>query len=207
MAHDSLLAKVDKIIQDSIEQKNPDIASDAISYLLGMSRLSGLTLAKMIYTFKFQWSAFNRREKFESYLSEKVGISKVTIKRYYQVWDMLVSGDVPREYAEKLKLLPVRCLVPIGTLWTQGWEVTDEQWSRLANATDPSTVNKIIREIKKVEPKSGSLQIVIDHDGMLYAWQDNVRYDVGHLNVDDFTEAVQKAIARILGDGIVMEQE
>lgn len=202
-AQKSLIEKVDEIIQDSVEKNNPDIAGKALNYLMGMSRISGLSLAKMIYTFKFQWEKFNRRESFEDYLDDFSGVKKVTVKRYYTIWEMLISGDIPREYTEKLKLLPVRCLVPIASLWKQGWDVEDSQWLRLSNAPDPSTINKIIREIKKVEPKENSLQIEWDMESKtLTMWKNRKPHNV-YLQFDETDEVVLAGLARIMSDKVL----
>ena len=205
-AQKSLIDRVDEIISDSVSKGNPDIAGNALNYLMGMSRISGLSLAKMIYTFKFQWENFDRRETFEQYLNDYSGIQKVTIKRYYKVWEMLVSGDVPRESTEKLKLLPIRCLVPIANMWSQGWPIDDSQWQRLSNAPDPSTVNKIIREIKDDKPKKGSLQIEWEsEEKKLTMWKDGVPHNV-YLQFDEDDPIVISGLERLFGDGRVLEK-
>lgn len=201
-----ILQRVDDVMTRSIEAGNPDIAANAMKTLLGVSRISGLALSKFIYTFKFQWDNFKRKDSFEEYLEDKLGRGKTTIKRYQRVWEMLVSVDIPREYAEKLKLHPIKSLVPMANLKSQGFELESNDWLRLSNAPDVATVNKIIREIKKVPPKSGSLQLQLSEDGSIYAWYKEQRYFVGSLNVDDTNEIVQKAISRITGDGKVMEK-
>ena len=207
-AQTDLLERVDAIIGQAVEDKNPDVAAGAMASLAGISRMSGLASAKFIYTFKFAWKNFpqSKVQSFEDYANDKLGYHKSTVKRYYNVWDMLVSHDIPKEYLDKLKLQPIRCLISIATMWTQGVQVDSNQWMKLANAPDPSTVNKIIREIKKVEPKTGSIQIEMSEDGTLYAWQNDKRYFIGSLNVDDAQEVVQKAIARLVGDGRVTEK-
>lgn len=207
-AQTDLLERVDAIIGQAVEDKNPDVAAGAMASLAGISRMSGLASAKFIYTFKFAWKNFpqSKVQSFEDYANDKLGYHKSTVKRYYNVWDMLVSHDIPKEYSDKLKLHPIRCLISIATMWTQGVQVDSNQWMKLANAPDPSTVNKIIREIKKVEPKTGSIQIEMSEDGTLYAWQNDKRYFIGSLNVDDTQEVVQKAIARLVGDGRVTEK-
>jgi len=206
-AQADLLERVDTLIARAVEEGNPDIASGAMVSLAGISRMSGLASAKFIYTFKFSWENFpqSRSQSFEDYANDNLGYHKSTVKRYYNVWDMLVSHDIPKEYSDKLKLQPIRCLISIATMWSQGVQVESNQWMKLANAPDPSTVNKIIREIKKVEPKKGSIQIEMAEDGTLYAWKDEKRYFVGSLNVEDKQEVVQKAIARLVGDGRVKE--
>ena len=168
-AQTDLLERVDAIIGQAVEDKNPDVAAGAMASLAGISRMSGLASAKFIYTFKFAWKNFpqSKVQSFEDYANDKLGYHKSTVKRYYNVWDMLVSHDIPKEYSDKLKLQPIRCLISIATMWTQGVQVESNQWMKLANAPDPATVNKIIREIKKVEPKKGSIQIEMSEDGTL----------------------------------------
>lgn len=202
----ALLQKVDDIIQDAVEKNDPDIAGDALNYMLGVSRISGLTLAKTLYVLKFQWSKFKRRDSFEEYVEDYCGVKKTTRNRYVRVWELFVSGDVPKSALEKIKLHPIKSIVPISNLWYQKYDITDENWSKLANAPDVATINEICRTIKGKPSKSGSLQIFIESDGTLYAWQDNKRYFVGHLNVEDENEVVQKAIDRIKSDKILEKE-
>lgn len=207
-AQTSLLARVDKIIEAAVEGGNPDLAAGALMSLSGISRMSGLASAKFIYTFKYSWKKFaqSKTQSFEEYADDKLGYHKATVKRYFRVWEMLVSHDIPKEYSDRLKLQPIRCLIAIATMWSQGFPVETNQWLELANAPDPSTVSKVIRKIKKVEPKKGSIQIAMEEDGTLYAWKDDKRYFVGSLNVEDENEVVQKAISRITGDGRILER-
>jgi hypothetical protein len=202
-AQKDILEKIDSIIQKSVEDGDPDIAGNALKSLLGVSRIAGLALAKFLYTFKFQWKNFNRTETFEAYVDDFVGRKPVTLKRYIRVWEMFVSGDIPREYSEKLKLHPIRSLVPMAALHAQGYDIPSEKWMKLSNAPDVATVNKICREIKGLPPKKNSLQIEMDTDGSIYAWSNNKRYYVGYFKVDDENEIVQKAIARLISDKVM----
>lgn len=199
-----ILQRVDDVMQHSIEMNDPDIAATAIVSLLGVSRISGLALAKFIYTFKFQWKNFNRRDTFEDYLEDRIGRGRTTIKRYYNVWEMLVEGDIPKEYNDKLKLHPMKCLVPISNLLNQGYEVPSNKWMQLANAPDVATVNKICREIKNKEPRRGSLSIELERDGTIVAWKDGEKFTVGVLNVNSEQKEVQQAIEKIVADGRVL---
>jgi hypothetical protein len=202
----AILNRVDEVMEEAVEKKNPDIAFDAMKGLLGVSQVSGLAFAKFIYVMSFQWKAFGRRGTFEENAEEEFGRKKVTIKRNYQVWEMLVSGDIPKEYAEKLKTMPIRCLIPIATMWKQGWEVETDQWMKLANAPDPSTVNKIIREIKKVEPKEGSLQLEWDVDTKtVTGWKNGEPHPI-YLQYDENDPVIPTMLARLFGDGKALEK-
>lgn len=154
-----ILERVDSIIARSVENGDPELGFMAMESLMGVGRVSGLALAKFVYTFKHQWSKFNSRSTFESQAEDRLGVQPVTIKRYNRVWTMLVEAEIPKEYKDKLKLLPMKSLIAISSMLEQGFDVEGKDWVRLVNAPDINTVNKIIREIKKVKPKDGSLQI------------------------------------------------
>jgi uncharacterized protein YfbU (UPF0304 family) len=196
--------RIDEIIETSISENNPEIAFHAMENLQAISRFSGKALAKFIYTFHHQWEKFNQRDSFEDRLVDRLGIQPVTIKRYYTVWKFIVEGEVPKEYMDKIKLHPIKCLIPIATMYDQGYEVESNQWLALANAPDPSSIRKIIRKIKEKEPKKGSLQLEINwKSGEISAWKDGQRYYVGYLETQSKDEPVQQAIKRIMSDKIL----
>ena len=205
-AEKDFFRKVDEIIQQSIEDANPRAGFDAMESLLSVSRVSGLALAKFIYTFKHQWKVFELRDSFEKLASEKLGLEPVTIKRYYRVWKLLVEAEIPKEYKDKLQLLSLKSLIPISSLVEQGFEIENKDWARLANAPDPTTVSKIIREIKGVEPKKGSLQAEWEAESKtLTAWKDGKPHFI-YLTYDEKDEVVLAMLERLFGDGRVMEK-
>lgn len=196
--------RVDEIIETSVSEGNPEIAFHAMENLQAISRFSGKALAKFIYTFHHQWDKFNQRDSFEDRLVDRLGMQPVTIKRYYNVWKFIVEGEVPKEYMDKIKLHPIKCLIPIATMYDQGYDVESNQWLALANAPDPSTIGKIIRKIKGKEPKKGSLQLEINwKSGEIFAWKDGQKYYVGYLETKSEEEPVQQAIKRIMSDKIL----
>ena len=196
--------RVDEIIVTSVEENNPEIAFHAMESLLNISRFSGKALAKFIYVFHHQWEKFEQRDSLEDRLIDRLGLQPVTIKRYYNVWKFLVEGEVPKEYMDKIKLHPIKCLIPIATMYDQGYEVESNQWLALANAPDPSSIGKIIRKIKGKEPKKGSLQLEINwKSGEISAWKDGQKYYVGYLETKSKEYPVQQAIKRIMSDKIL----
>lgn len=196
--------RVDEVIELAVAEKNPEIAFSAMEQLLSISRFSGKALAKLVYTLYHQWDNFDQRDDFYTRAVDRLGSQELTLKRYYTVWQFLVEGEVPREYMDKIKLHPIRCLVPISKMWEQGYEVESNQWLALANAPDPSSIGKIIRKIKGKEPKKGSLQLEINwKTGEISAWKDNKKYYVGYLETKSEEEPVQQAIKRIMSDKIL----
>lgn len=200
-----ILERVDTVFDRAINEGDPEIATNAMKSLVGISRISGLAMAKFCYLFKFGWDNFGLNGTYEEYLEDKIGRGKDTIVRNIRVWEMLVSGDVPLEYCNMLKLHPIGSLIPMANLHSQGFEVTDDQWRQLSNAPDVTSVNKLIREIKGKPARKGSLQLELV-GGTIYAWKDGIRKTVGHLNVDDPDPIVQQAIARIMGNQILEKQ-
>jgi len=205
-AQKAILSKVDEVMDRAVEEGNPSIAFNAMKGLLGVSQISGLAFAKFIYVMSFQWGNFKRRGTFWENAEEEFGRKEITLKRNYNVWDMLVDDKIPKDYREKLQNLPIRCLIPVATMWKQGWEVESNQWMKLANAPDPSTVNKIIREIKKKEPKKGALTIEWDAgEKTLTMWKNDVPHPV-YLQYDETDEIILAGLARLFGDGRVLEK-
>lgn len=201
-----IFERVDVIVGEAVESGNPSSAFGAMKSLLGISQISGIAFAKFVYVMKFQWGKFNQRDSFEASIEDNLGRGKKAVNDNYRVWEMLVSSDIPREYCDKLKTMPVRCLIPIANMWKQDWEISNAQWSRLANAPDPSTIGKIIREIKGKEPKKGSLQIEwMAEEKELTIWKDG-RPHVVYLQFDEKDEVILAGLSRLMGDGRVMEK-
>lgn len=205
-AQKKLLERVDEYIQESIAKGNPDIAGNAIKGLMEVSRISGLSLAKLIYTFKYQWDKFDRSESLDEYLADKVGVTKITVKRYHLVWEMLVSGDIPGQYVEQLKLHPIQSLIKIAKAVEQGFVIEPHMWMMLAQAPDPATVGKIIREsIKKKQPKKGMLTFEWSpEEKKLVGWKDGKPHEI-HFMFDEKDEICMQIINRLL-DGKALEK-
>lgn len=202
-AHKDILSRVDEVIERAVNEQDLGIIEDAVLGLLSVSQISGIALAKFLYVTHFQWEKFERRDSHLQWAMDTFGKEKITIERYYRVWEMLVSGDIPREYVKKLETMPIRCLIPIGTMWGQKYQVTSAQWNKLANAPDPSTVNKIIREIKGKEPKENSLQIEWDAEAKkLTGWKGGKPHSV-YLQYDEDDEVITAMLSRLFADHVM----
>lgn len=203
-----ILDRVDDVTTDAVDQGNPKIAADAMRGLLGVSQISGLAFSKFIYVMSFQWKNFgqSKHQSYEDWAIDEFGRQKKSIRDNYNVWSFLVSGDVDKKYVDRFKTMPVRCLIPIANLWKQEWEVEPHQWMRLSEAPDPSTINKLIREIKGKEPKKGSLQIdwVVD-EKKITCWKDGTPHNI-YLQYDEEDEVILAGLARLLGDGKSLEK-
>lgn len=202
-AQKDLLQRIEDITTEAIEAGNPDGAFKAMQSLLGVSQVAGIGFSKFVYTLKYNWKNFKTRDTFEDRAQDLLGRGKKSIDDNFKVWEMLVSTEVPKEYREKFMNFPIRCLIPIANMWKQGWEVESHQWLRLSNAPDPSTIGKIIREIKKAEPKKGSLQMEwVESQKQILVWVDSKPNPI-YLTYDETNPHIQKALGRLF-DGKVM---
>ncbi len=204
-AHQAVMNRVEDLVTDAVSNGNPDLIFRAMRSLLGVGRVSGLALSKLIYLTKFQWKNFKRKTDFFDTMEEEVGRKKVTLQRYYRVWEMLVEKDIPREYSDKLQLHPMKSLIPMSNLLEQGYEVASNQWKKLAEAPDVATVNKLCREIKGKPAKEGSLQMEWDDvNSELTMWK-NGKPHVVYLQFDHEDVVIPEGLSRLFS-GKVMEK-
>lgn len=202
----SILKSVHSKVEEAIQNQDVTALGKIGQALLGVGQVSGIAFAEYVYTVEACWKQFNMRDDFWSWGEDVLGKTKTTLQRQHRVWDMFVSGDIPKEYVDKFKTMPIRVLIPIANMWHQGWEVSDVQWKRLSDAPDPTTVNKLIREIKGKEVKSGSLNMEWLRDQKaITGWVSGKPHTI-YLQYDDKDPVVEKMLARLFGDGRVLEK-
>jgi hypothetical protein len=202
----SLFDRIDTVLAQSLEEKDPAIALSVGKGLLGVVRLGGLGLAKLLHGVNSRWKEYEYSGTIYALAEDELGIlAKATIKRYIAVWEMITGGYIPKDVLDEVKVKPMRQLVPMASLITQGFDVSTKDWVRLAHATDAAEVAEIVREIKGKPPKKQSMKIVLEADGTLNAWNGGKIVNIGMLRVENETdEIVAKAIERIVNNsGIV----
>lgn len=201
-----ILKDVHAKVEEAIAHKDVHGLGQIGNALLGVGQVSGIAFAEYIYMVEACWNQLNQRGDFYSWAEDTHGKNKVTLERQYRVWEMFVSGDVPKEYVDKFKTMPIRVLIPIANMWHQAWEVSDVQWRRLSDAPDPSTVNKLIKEITGKKEKAGSLQMEwVKDQKAIVGWVDNKPHTI-YLTYEDTDIIVEKMLARLFGDGRVLEK-
>ena len=201
-----ILKDVKTKVEEAIEAQDLKTVTQIGQALLGVGQVSGIAFAEYVYTVEACWSKFQQRDTFWDWAEDKLGKNKVTLERQHRVWEMFVSGDVPKEYVDMFKTMPIRVLIPIANMWHQGYEVTDLQWKKLSNAPDPSTVNKLIREIKNKPEKAGTLNMEWVRDQKAIIGWENGKPHTIYLTYDENDVTVEKMMARLFGDGRVLEK-
>jgi hypothetical protein len=197
--------RVEEIITQAIEEKDAWKALNVCKTMIEIQQLSGIGLAKALYLIKNNWSVFDLKETFEDVAFEYFGKHRFTVDRYLAVQEMHEGEFIPNEFRDDIKQMNIKSQIPIAKALEQGVEITDEQWKKLAQAPDFSTVSKIVREdIKGAEPRKGSLMLSLDNVGSIWCFYDGERYFVGSLEVDVDEEVVMKAIKRIIDNSGIL---
>lgn len=193
-----MLEKVEKLILNAVEEHNVWKALNVCKELIQVQKISGLGLAKSLFLVRKHWSEFNADDAFEDTVYEYIGVQRYTVDRYVAVWDMFEAGYIPKNLREDLKQRNIKDLIPIANALSQGHEIDAEQWEKIAEAPNFSTVSKIVREdIKGSEPRSGSLTLSLDGVGTIWAFYNGERYFIGSLEISSDEDIVLKAIKRI----------
>lgn len=199
----STLTKIDLIVQEAVKEDNPDIVFAELRRLEEAEKLMGMAKAKFIFTLHQNWERFtlSASQTMEDTAFEQLGWRKYTIDRYISMWKY--KDAIPTSF--KLEDRPVREVTPITNALSQGIEFTEENWEDLSRTTKQEEVYAVLREIKGEEPRKGSLQVYLYDDGSIVAWHQNIRYEVGYLDVKNTEEAIQKAIKRLTsGGGVIL---
>lgn len=204
---DWVMDKIDEILKRSIKEKNVYLALNICKELVAVGQVAGLALSKALYYIQKNWDKYKVEGEFDDIVYEYIGKHKHTVERYVKVWGMFDNAVVPQDHVEELQNRNIRDLIPIANAIYQGYEIDADQWEELVDAPDFNTVAKIIREdVKDKPPRKGALQLFLDSEGTIWAYQDNHRYFVGSLEVSSDEEPIKQAIERITKNSGMLQQ-
>jgi len=198
--------RIDEILEKAFREQDVNYALNACESLVKIAKLSGRSLATMLYKLKQHWNIFEITETFEELAYPKIGLHPHTIERYIKVAEMFATHTIPADLEEQIKQRNMGELIPIANAVAQGYEFDAEDWKDLANSPDFSTISKKVRDIKGQPPRKSSLAIMIDKFGTLWAMNNEDRKFVGSLEIISDEPLVKKAINRIIDNAGVMRQ-
>lgn len=205
-AEKEFMEAVNYKVREAIENKDVRSIVNIGKSLLGIAQVTGIAFSEFVYTVEACWNELKQRDNFFAWAEDEFGRDKATIERHLRIWQMFVSGDVPKEYVDKFKTMPIRVLIPIASMWNQGYEVTDLQWKKLSNAPDPTTVSKLIKEITGKEVREGALNIEWAKEQKSFVgWKDGKPHTIS-LMYDENDEVCQQMLARLAGGGRTLEK-
>jgi len=198
--------RIDEILEKAFKEQDVNYALNACESLVKIAKLSGRSLATMLYKLKVHWNIFEVAETFEELAYPKIGLHPHTIERYVKVAEMFETHAIPAELEEQIKQRNMGELIPIANAVAQGYEFDAEDWKDLADSPDFSTISKKVRDIKGQPPRKSSLTIMIDSMGSLWAMDTVDREFIGSLEIENDEPLVKKAINRIIDNAGVMRQ-
>jgi hypothetical protein len=201
-----MLEKIDEIVQESIERGDVYIALDFGVNLIEVAQLSTLGLAKLFYLIKKNWNEFELGDNFSDTITAHMGRHKDTVDRHIRVWEMYESDLVPESIVDDIRQKNIKDQIPIANMLSQGYEVDEDEWQKIVDAPDNSSVLKEIRDIKGVEPRKSALLIFMSETGELSAQQEGMTQFVGYLDINDAGDIAEKAIQRLLKSAGVLQR-
>lgn len=191
-----------KSLKETGDLEAIDIAEDT---LLGLQRISGKALAKLLCGKKEWWDGTgqskSRQCEFEDYEASRHGLKSTVIDRYVVVWQKM------SQFPEQFQLRPIRDLIPVAKALEQGYDIKPNIWKMLIRATSNAEIVTIVREkIKGKEARKSSRQLVLERDGSIKVYVEHEGKFVGYLDTKSKDKDVQQAIARILANTGIIKQ-
>ena len=203
---DQILEKIERMILDSIAEKDVHKALSICKQVYKIALLSGKALAQVLYLMKIHWEEFGVGDDFYDVMVSATGLSKHTVQTYPEVHALQAENKIPEAYRDDIMKKNIKNLVPIAQALNAGYEIDDDEWEELVDAPDFSTVNAKLREIKGKEPRSHALILMMDREGGIRAIKGDVQIYIGFLNTSEENEVAQQAIQRLIkGAGILLQ--
>jgi hypothetical protein len=203
---EDVLERIEQMILLSIKEGNVRKALHICQQLNQIIKLSGLALAKAFYIIKVNWDKFKVSDNFYDTIASAMGLRSETVQRYVAVWEMHDKNKIPAEFADDILKKNIKMQIPIAQALNMGYEITNDEWRELRDASDFSEVNNKLREIKGKEPRAHALTLMIDREGGIKALKNGEQKYVGWLNTSDEDEIVQQAIERLCKGGGILQQ-
>lgn len=207
----SVFALADKAVYDSLESGSFDFAAEVISSYRSLSRASELAVSRVLHGVNSYWLSAENKEKddFFQWSIRATGYNLLTIERHLGVWEML-ENYAPDSLIHSLRTHTIRQLfkiyslvvVPRKTLWnyefvSQDYDISREDWVKLAEAQDEHRVAEIVSDIKNKPRNKNFMSLKIDSRGDVWVFQGQEAERVGQLFVESGSRLVQKAVSRI----------
>lgn len=197
------LEGVETVLERIDQTGDFEVGMKVLKGMTALSQAAGLSLAKLLHGMYTRWPD-DDEDGFYDELAGYTTIKRITVERYVNAWSALQV--VPDDYRDQMYLRPTRDLVKLGEAWSQGYTPKDSQWSDLLMAQNSSEFAATLRGVKNAKPRKSSLMMYLERDGSIYAYKENTKVFIGHININapEWNEIAQKALERIVkGSGMI----
>ena len=206
--HESFIKETKRILKDVVSSGNFDDGFEFINALNETSSTFDRAKAIMLDGMDGAWKTNEHEgETFLQAAVRKTGLSPITITRHSKIERLLSSGAIPEVHYETIESAGQKSLVQIANVYESGKEITKKDWLALAESVgDERKVGRVVRNIKKVAPRTNFYAITIDERGVLVGHSSTEHKELGRLYVDSGDVFIQKGIDRLTNCSGVLPQ-
>ena len=146
-------------------------------------------------------------DEFIDVVYAEMGVAPGTTTKYVALWQSIFANpDIPDDIKEKLEGKSMRSLILLTAAARDG----DLDWDRVVEATTPSEIREIVRELRGQQTSSVSavtLEINL-RNGMLTARKGDEQVNFGILSIKDYKNdpLIATAIDRVRSSAGIMER-
>lgn len=199
-----------RVIEKARKSGDESVIAEHIKSLRRQGQINGLALAHTLWMWRnYHGEEYGDDGDWEDRVNADTGLSLQTIRKYTRMWEAIfVEGATLPEVQAALRGQPIQNLLLIAPAAKED-QLTEEQWTRLAEATDRNEVKGIIREVRGGQTSSNSALVIrLRRDGTLEAKRGENPFEaVGYLALDKKSiEVVDAAITRITRAAGIVEQ-
>lgn len=193
-AKEQMFQKIDETFEQAVAAKDPLILFNSGITLIQLGSLAGLGLAKAAHLLSTNWEVFEMQDTFFDIAFEMWGKTRTYLERLISIWDKYREDQMPEALMDR----PIKDQQAIAKMLDQGYEPTPDQWMKIEDAPDNSTLLREIRGIKGTEPRSSGKTFMLKRSGDVVVYVKGLPLHIGWLNVHEEQEEVKKAIEAIV---------
>ena len=217
-----VFALADKAVFDSLESGGFDFAAEVISSYRSLSRVSELGVSRILHGVNQHWTdvEHDHDDNFFNWSTRSTGYVNETVERHIGVWEMLSGDYIPEQHLKSVRSHTIRQLFKMYSMvvlprknqvcyefLTQDYVMDDEDWLKLAEASDERGVTDIVSKIKNKPRNKNFMSLKISKDGDIFAYQGNEVVTIGFLDVHTDDPLIYKAIKRITSNSGITERD
>ncbi len=203
------LAEVDTILSRAIAAGDPLIATEYGNQLHRTAFLKGVSLAKLLYGLRENWSVFRAAgigDTFEDFVvAHMISVDKSTAHRYANMFEsVFIRAEISDILRSQLSLKPIRSLLLLTAAVREG-SIGEEELQE-AVLKNESGIREIIKRARGYQTKSSRAiyaKIVTREDsaygprGALVVFQDGDSEKAGLINLNPDKEFTQQFLERM----------
>lgn len=188
------------------ETKDFDKGFEIVDYIYGMVKGADSIMDVIIKAMEVHWKPEEHDgESFYDAMVRNTELSPVTIMRHTRVGEMLEI--VPPEYRPQIEGMDVKSKVAITDTILDGYELTENQWERVANGANYQDRAEVMREVKNVAPRSQWMKFTIDEHDIVWVHTAEGKFEFFRINTDpDAEPVIERAKKRLLRQANILPE-